>query len=331
MTPVSNLVRILVGSVLALVLISGSAANAGTVLRVADTQPADYPTVVALQHMAERIADATEGELTLKIYPARQLGEEKDTILATMFGAIDINRVSSAPLGTMVPELQILGLPYLFDSEVHFYRVLDSDIGQEILDFLEPHGLIGLGYLTAGARSFYSTRPIRSPADLKGLKVRVQNTELYLDMVRYLGGNATPMSFGQVYESLVTGVIDAAENNWPSYVSTRHLEAAPYFTLDKHTMVPEIIMMSKSRWQRLSVAQQNIVKSATREAELLMRRLWEGRVASAQQAAAQAGVEVIDDIDFGEFADRVAPLYAPFEREPTHATLLKRIRDIGDS
>ena len=304
--------------------------NAATVLRVADTHSADYPTVLALNFMAKRVAEMTDGELRLKVYPARQLGEEKDTILATLFGAIDINRVSSAPLGTMVPELQILGLPYLFKDEAHLYRVLDGEVGREILAFMKPHGLVGLGYLTAGARSFYSTRPIRKPEDLAGLKVRVQNTDLYLDMVRHLGGNATPMSFGQVYESLVTGVIDAAENNWPSYVSTRHFEAARYYTLDRHTMVPEVIMMSGDRWDRLSGEQQTIILQAAKEAELMMRQLWRERVEQARNVAVASGVEVIDTVDLEAFARAADPLYGPFRENPVYADWIERIQRLGD-
>ncbi len=330
-TPVSSRIKRIILAIWGVLLFSiASQASAATVLRVADTQPADYPTVIALEHMAERIAELTDGELLLKIHPARQLGEEKDTILATIFGAIDINRVSSAPLGTMVPELQILGLPYLFKNEAHFYRVLDGDIGEEILAFMRPHGLVGLGYLTAGARSFYSTRPIRTPADLAGMKVRVQNTDLYLDMVRYLGGNATPMSFGQVYESLVTGVIDAAENNWPSYVATRHFEAARYYTLDRHTMVPEVLMMSLDRWNSLTDSQQAIIKKAAREAELLMRKLWAERVEDVKRTAANARVEVIEPADLQAFADAVMPLYAPFKENPVYADLIARIRRAGE-
>ena len=186
--------------------------------------------------------------------------------------------------------------------------------------------MIGLGYFTAGARSFYSTRPINTLADLKGLKIRVQNTDLYVDMVRYLGGNATPMSFGQVYESLVTGVIDAAENNWPSYVATRHLEAARYYTLDKHTRVPEVLVMSKSRWDRLSANERAIIKQAAQEAAQVMRELWYQRVQQAQAAAAKAGVTVIDTIDIEAFAQAVAPLYQPFEQDPVLSSLIDRIR-----
>ncbi|MCG8369341.1 MAG: TRAP transporter substrate-binding protein [Proteobacteria bacterium] len=304
----------------------GAPSSAETPFRVADAQPADYPTVLALEYMAERARSLSGGRLTFRIYPARQLGEEKDTILATIFGAIDINRVSSAPLGTMVPELQILGLPYLFADQDHFRRVIDGDIGADILAFLEPHGMIGLAYFDAGARSFYSTRPVRTLEDFRGLKIRVQNTPLYVDMVEHLGGNATPMSFGQVYESLLTGVIDGAENNWPSYITTRHFEAAPYYTLDRHTMVPEVVMMSKKRWDELDAGQQGILRTTAREAALHMRQLWDARVAEARVAASEAGVTVIEDVDQRQFAAAAKGLLEPFMQNPVHAKLIERIR-----
>ena len=313
----------------AAVLLAGPAPADTIVLRVADTHPSDYPTVMALEYMAERVNTASEGRLEFRIYPARQLGEEKDTILATIFGAIDVNRVSSAPLGTMVPELQILGLPYVFADQQHFRRIVDGAIGAEILTYLEPHGMIGLAYFDAGARSFYSTRPIRTLDDMRGLKIRVQNTPLYVEMVQHLGGNATPMSFGQVYESLLTGVIDGAENNWPSYVTTRHFEAAPYYTLDRHTMVPEVLMMSKKRWDELDAADQQLLRQAAREAAQHMRHLWDARVAEARATAVDAGVTVIDGVDQSDFAAAAKGLLEPFMQNPVHADLIERIRAAG--
>lgn len=307
-------------------LLVSSQVPAEVLLRVADTQPADYPTVQALEYMAARVSELSEGEIVLRIYPARQLGEEKDTILATIFGAIDINRVSSAPLGTLVPELQILGLPYLFTDQDHFRRVIDGELGAEILTFLEPHGLVGLAYFDSGARSFYSTRPVRSLDDFKGLKIRVQNTALYVDMIRHLGGNATPMSFGQVYESLLTGVIDGAENNWPSYVATRHFEAAPYYTLDRHTMVPEVLVISRDRWQNLNASAQAQLRQAASEAAMHMRTLWDARVARARAEAIAAGVTVIEDIDQRQFAAAASELFVPFMENTVHADLIERIR-----
>ncbi len=296
------------------------------VLRAADNQPEDYPTVQALRFMGQRIAEQSGGELTVKVYPARQLGEEKDTVLATMFGAIDINRVNSAPLGNLIPELRLLSLPYLFRDQAHMHRVLNGPIGDDILAFLRPHGLVGLSFLDSGARSFYSQRPIRTPADLAGLKIRVQNTDQFIAMMKLLGANATPMSFGQVYESLLTGVIDGAENNWPSYMSTRHFEAAPYYSLDRHSMAPEVIVMSLSRWNSLTGDQQRIVRDAARAATNHMTERWQHRVAQAMADARAADVTVIEDVDIAAFQRAVQPLYHDYLADPIVGPLIHRIR-----
>lgn len=300
-------------------------------LRAADTQAADYPTVQALVKMADVAKQLSNDDINIKVYAARQLGEEKDTLLATQFGAIDINRISTAPLGNLVPELQILGLPYLFENEAHFNTVVHGEVGEHLLSYLEPHGMVGLAYLTSGARSFYTKTPINSLADFKGLKVRVQNAPLYLDMVRLLGGNPTPMSFGQVYESLVTGVIDAAENNWPSYIATRHFEAAPHYTLDMHSRVPEVIVVSLKRWQKLSPQQQAILKQAAKAAVVEMDSLWAQRVEAAKAAAKAAGVVVNASIDQSEFSRAVAPLYEPFQQNPVHANIIQQIQGLAPS
>lgn len=298
-------------------------------LRAADNQPEDYPTVMALNFMADRIHERSEGELSVKVYPARQLGEEQDTVLATLFGAIDINRINCAPLANMIPEFELLSLPYLFEDQAQMRRVLAGPIGEDILKFLEPHGMVGLAFLDSGARSFYSKQPIRSPEDLKGLKIRVQNTDQFIAMMRALGANATPMSFGQVYESLLTGVIDGAENNWPSYVATRHFEVATYYSLDRHSMVPEVIVMSKKRWDSLPPDQQRLIKNTAKDAAQYMSQLWDERVLEAEQQARASGVTVVDDIDYAAFREAVQPLYQRYESDPVIAPLIERIRADG--
>lgn len=299
------------------------------VLRAADNQPPDFPTVQALRYMGEQIAEQTDGALTVKVYPARQLGEENDTVLATIFGAIDINRINCAPLANMVPEFALLSLPYLFRDQAHMREVLSGPIGEEILAFLRPHDLVGLAFLDSGARSFYAKRPIRSPADLKGLKIRVQNTDQFITMMRTLGANATPMSFGQVYESLLTGVIDGAENNWPSYVATRHFEVAPYYSLDRHSMVPEVIVMSRARWDSLDAGEQAIVKRAATSAARYMNTLWDARVTEAEAKARAAGVTVTEDIDLDAFRAAVQPMYRDYLEDPVIGPLIRRIRNGG--
>lgn len=302
---------------------------AQTVLRAADNHPADYPTAQSVRFMGDLIETLSEGKMRVKQYPSAQLGQEKDTILATMFGAIDINRINVAPLGNIAPELQVLSLPYLFRDQDHMYQVLEGDIGEQLLSYLTPHNLVGLAFLDSGARSFYTKKPIRQLSDMKGLKIRVQNTDMFVEMMRLLGANATPMSFGQVYESLLTGVIDGAENNWPSYVSTRHFEAAKYYTLDRHSMVPEVILMSIVTWERLSGEEQKIVKQAARAATGHMRKLWNLRVQEAKSKALSAGIDINDSIPLDEFRAAVEPMYQEMKRDPVLANLIERIQKEG--
>lgn len=302
------------------------AASAQT-LRAADTHAADYPTVTAVKYMGDLLSQWTNGRLKIQMFAGRQLGEEKDTIEQTIAGAIDINRVNLAPLNGIVPETAIPALPYIFRSVGHMYRVMDGEIGQEIFKALEPKGMVGLAYYDSGARSFYnSKRPIKSPADMKGLKIRVQNSDLFVTMMTALGANATPMEFGQVYEALKTGVIDGAENNWPSYESTRHFEVAKYYTLDQHSMSPEVLVMSKISWDKLSASDQALIKKAAALSVPVMREAWNKRVASAKAKVKGAGNEIIETVDKQPFIDAMAPVYDKFAGTPALKDMVKRIQ-----
>ena len=325
-------VRSLIPGIATLMLGCGAGpASAGVLLRVADTHPSDYPTVQALLYMGALLEQWPDSEIRLKIYAGGQLGEEKDTLELTVFGGIDINRVNLAPLNSIVDETIVLAMPFLFRSIEHMRMVVDGPIGDEILDAFEEHGLIGLAYYDSGARSFYnSRRPIRTPADLAGMKIRVQNSDLFVELVAALGGNPTPMGFGQVYESLVLGAIDGSENNWPSYESTRHFEAAPFYSLTQHTMTPEVLVMSKHRWDKLTEEQQTLLRRAARASVAHMRELWEARVEQSREAVLAAGVEVIEDIDKGPFIKAVAPLYDRFLADPELKGLAERIQAVSE-
>lgn len=297
------------------------------ILRTAETQPADYPTALAISYMGTLLEEWSNGELAIKLYAGGQLGEEKDTLEITIFGGIDLNRVNMAPLNSIVPETMVLGLPFLFRSTAHLRAVLDGAIGDEILASLEPYGLIGLAYYDSGARSFYNNkRSIQSPADLQGLKIRVQNSELSVAMVQALGANPTPMGFGQVYESLLLGTIDGSENNWPSYESTGHYEAAGHYTLTRHSMMPEVLLMSKHRWQKLPLAQQNLIRRAAKGSVSYMRKQWDQRVLTAQTKVLKAGVEVVSDPELGPFVEAMKPVYQQFVSTQAMRDLVERIQ-----
>ena len=276
----------------------------------ADTHPRDYPTVRAVDYMAKRLRENTDGELDIRIYAGGQLGSERDTLEITMFGGLDFNRVNLAPLNPIAPATLVPALPFLFRSTNHMRAAMDGAPGRKILDSLEAHGFKGLCFYDSGARSFYnSKRPIREPADMAGLKIRVQNSDLYVALVEALGADATPMSFGEVYQGLVQGVIDGAENNWPSYDRTRHFEAAPYYSTTQHVMAPEVLLMSMRRWRRLTSDQQETIQTAARESVPVMRKLWDARVNESRERLIAAGITLTTITDKSAFQDRVAPVY----------------------
>ena len=298
------------------------------VFRVADIQPADYPTVKALLFMGKLIEERTQGRHSLQVFHSRQLGEEKETIEQTRVGAIDIDRVNVAPLTSFVPETAVLTLPFLFRSTTHLHHVLDGAIGREILESFENHGFIGLTYYDSGARSIYnSVKPIRTPADLRGLKLRVQQSDMMVATAKALGTDPVPLPYGQVLTGLSTNLIDAAENNWPSYVSTGHYKVARFISLTEHSMAPEVLLMSKKAWETLTPEDQAIFREAAWESAAYMRQEWARLEESARRVAVQAGIDILSEIDKNAFAELVRPVYDEFVGEPRQRALLERIRN----
>lgn len=283
-----------------------------TTLLGTDTHPADYPTVRAFRYFGDLVEQRTGGRLKLKLLPGGQLGAERDTLEITSFGGLDLNRVNLAPLNSIEPLTIVPSLPFLFEDESHMRRALDGEPGRRVLASLEKHDMVGLCFYDSGARSFYNVRgPIRTPDDMRGLKIRVQNSDLFVALVRALGANATPMDLGEVYQGLVQGVVDGAENNWPSYQSGGHFEVAPYYSLTKHVMAPEVLLMSKTTWESLSPADREIVLASARDSVPYMRRLWDARVADARTAVLSAGVQV-NEVDLAPFRERMQPVWETF-------------------
>ncbi len=297
-------------------------------LRSSDTHPAGYPTVVAVQKMGEMVKERSNGRICMEVFPSAQLGEEKDTIEQTQFGVIDMNRVSLGPFNNIVPETQVVSLPYIFRSVEHMHHVMDGPIGQEILDAFKDHDLIGLAFYDGGSRSFYnSEKPINSMADLKGMKFRVMQSDIFVDMVAALGANATPMPYGEVYSSIQTGVIDGAENNWPSYDSSGHFEVAKYMTLDEHLIVPEVLVMSKISFNKLSPEDQALIGKAAKDSVPVMRKLWEESEAASEKKVEASGVKVVKDIDKTPFIEAMVPVYEKYITTDKLKDLVKRIQD----
>ncbi|MAB00716.1 MAG: C4-dicarboxylate ABC transporter [Stappia sp.] len=304
-----------------------TAQAADMVLRSSDTHPDGYPTVEAVKHMGKLLEERTDGRLGIEVFHSAQLGQEKDTIEQTQFGVIDMNRVSLGPFNNIIEETQVPSLPYIFRSTEHMHKVMDGPVGEEILAAFADHDLIGLAFYDGGSRSFYnSEKPIKSMDDLSGMKFRVMQSDLFVDMVGALGANATPMPYGEVYSSIQTGVIDGAENNWPSYESSGHFEVAKYYTLDQHLIVPEVLVMSKKTWDKLSEEDQKIVRQAAKDSVPHMRKLWAEREAASEAKVRESGVEVITEIDKTPFIEAMKPVYEKYVTSDKLKDLVARIQ-----
>ena len=297
-------------------------------LRSADIHPDGYPTVEAVKYMGQLVSERTNGRIKIEVMNNAVLGTEKDTIEQTRFGVIDMNRVNAAPFNNLVAETTVLGLPFLFRSTEHMHKTVDGPIGDEVLAAFEPHGLIGLTFYDSGARSFYTTeKPIEKLADLKGMKIRVQQSDLWIAMMEAFGANPTPMPMGEVYSSLETGVVDGAENNWPSYESARHYEVAKNYTLTEHSLTPEILVISKMAWDKLSPEDQKIIKQAARESTPKMRELWAAREKASEEKVRAAGNK-ITTVDKAEFSAAMKPVYDKFVTDPKMKDLLERVQAV---
>jgi tripartite ATP-independent transporter DctP family solute receptor len=313
----------------ALLLTAVSAGVGAREFRAADTQNLEYPTVQALLYMGRMVAERTGGRHQIRVFHSRQLGEEKETIEQTRAGAIDINRTNVALIGTFVPSMNVLAMPFLFRSIEHLQKVLDGPIGNEILGSFEPYGFVGLAFYDSGARSIYnSVRPVRSIADMKGLRLRVQQSELMSGMIRALGAEPVELPYGQVLTGLATKLIDGAENNWPSFVTTDHYKYAGYYTLTEHTMSPEVLVMSLKAWQSLSTEDRVAFRDAAIQSSHFMRDRWKDLEAQSRRQAEAAGVTIVTDVDRKPFEAAMAGIYQKAQLDPAAAELIERIRKV---
>ncbi len=315
--------------IVALSLTAASTGVAAREFRVADTQNEEYPTVQALRYMGSLIAERSGGRHEMQVFHSRQLGEEKETIEQTRAGAIDINRTNVALLGNLVPAVNVLAMPFLFRSVEHLQKVLDGPIGGEILDSFESHGFIGLSFYDSGTRSIYnSVRPVHSIADMKGLRLRVQQSELMSSMMKALGAEPVELPYGQVLTGLVTKLIDGAENNWPSFVTTGHYKYAGYYTVTEHTMSPEVLVMSQKAWESLSAEDRKIFREAARKSSNFMHERWRDLEEQSRRKAEAAGVTIITDFDRKPFEAAMVEIYAKAQRDPAATQLIERIRKV---
>jgi tripartite ATP-independent transporter DctP family solute receptor len=296
-------------------------------LTAADVHPKDYPTVAAVSWINEQLAAEFGGELSLRVYHSGQLGTEKDTLELARIGALAVTRVHSSVLNNVVPATRILSLPYVFDSTEHMRRAFDGPFGNEILAACEQHGLIGLALYDSGSRNFYNTRhPIEAPSDLHGLKLRVPQSDIFIESVEALGASPTPLAYNAVFSSLSTHLIDGAENNWPSYFTSRHFEIAPYWSESEHSYAPDVLLMSKRVADALPPRQRDFLLAAARRSLPLMRARWDELVDKARRTVVDAGVKVAV-IDRPVFRKAAQPMLDRYLHDPEIARFHDLLRD----
>jgi tripartite ATP-independent transporter DctP family solute receptor len=294
--------------------------------RAADIQEADHPAVQAIEHMGGSVTERSGNRHTVRVFHSGQLGDEGRTIKQTLAGIIDINRINVVEIGKIVPELNVLALPFLFRSNDHLQKVIDGPIGDEILASLDPHGFVGLAFYDAGARSIYTTtRPVRTLADLQGLQLRVLQSELMDKMVKVLNAQPMNLPFRQLLTALSTRLIDGAENNWPSFIRSGHYKVAPFYTVTEHTRGPSVLIMSRRVWDVLSLEDRTVFHNAARASAGYMRRVWQSLNEQSRKQAGEGGVTIISEIDRRPFEDATKPLRDEFRADPKLGSLIARI------
>lgn len=298
-------------------------------LRAWNIHVEDYPVSHGMEQFMAEVTEKTNGRITGKIFHGGVLGSQPDAIEQVRLGAIDFAVFSLGPMGPVVPETNVVSLPFIFKSVAQMYRLMDGAAGEAIGRGMEAKGLVALGWYDAGARSFYnSVRPINEPDDLDGLKVRVMNNDLFVGMIESLGGNATPMAFAEVYQSLRTGVVDGAENNPPSYESTNHFEVAKYYSISEHLIIPECLCMSKKTWDTFSEEDQAMMRSAGYASALKQRELWQAREKKSMDAVVAGGTIVNQIDDKAPFQDAMSGVYEQFlAQNPELTDLVNLIRN----
>jgi tripartite ATP-independent transporter DctP family solute receptor len=303
-------------------------AQAKILFKASDVHPPGYPTVVAVESLGKKLEQATNGRISVQMYASMQLGGEKEAIEQAQVGAIQLARVSVGAIGPVIDDLNVLNLPFLFRNTAHMQQVIDGPIGRELLDKVTANdkaGLVGLCWMDAGARNFYDTKhPIKSIADLKGLKLRVIGNPIFIDMVNALGGNGVAMGYDQVFSALQTGVIDGAENNPPSFVFDNHYQVAKYYTVTEHLIVPEILVFSRKTWDTLPKDDQELMRKFAREAQAEERTLWAAYEKQAMDKARAAGIQIVETIDRKPFQDAVKPIWDKYG--PRFTDLIARIQ-----
>jgi tripartite ATP-independent transporter DctP family solute receptor len=286
----------------------------------------DYPTSTSMDEFGKLVAERTQGRINPKTYHSAQLGQQDEAIQQIQLGALDFAVFNLVPLNNLVKESIAFTLPYVFDSVDHLHKVVDGPIGQEVAKAFEEKNMVVLAWQDAGARNFYNGKhEVKTPADMKGMKIRIQSSDMNVAMIAALGANGSPIPYGEVFSALQQGVVDGAENNWPSYDEAQHFQVAKYFTVDEHVMVPEIFVVAKTVWDGLSKEDQDIVRQAAVDASQLERKLWADREIAARKKVEAGGAIIADHIDKGPWKAAMAPVYEKYGTDPTIKHLMDEI------
>jgi tripartite ATP-independent transporter DctP family solute receptor len=324
----SNLVKILFG-----ILLLASSSCIGPLLdkrelKLAHGLPVDHPVHHAMKFMADRTAELSEGKLIIDIYPAEQLGSEQQCVELLQIGSLAITKVSAAVMESFTDDYKVFGLPYIFKSKEHAFKIMDGEIGQDLLLSTENKWIRGLTYYDAGSRSFYTkSKPITHPDDLAGLKIRVMRSITAVEMIKALGGSPTPISWGELYTALQSGVVDGAENNPPSLYTSRHYEVCKFYSIDEHTTIPDVLVFSQIIWDKLSEQEKEWIQQAADESAVLQRKLWAESEIESLEEVQKAGVK-INYPDKAPFIEKVQPLLESYRDKPVIYSYIKRIQAV---
>ena len=296
-------------------------------LKLAHTLPPDHPVHEAMVFMANRCSELSNGKMEIEIYPSEQLGSEQQCVELLQIGSLAITKVSAAVMESFTEDYKVLGLPYIFRDSAHAVKVLDGEIGQELLLSTEDRYIRGLCFYDAGSRSFYTIdKPILNPSDLEGMKIRVMKSKTAMDMVKALGGSPTPISYGELYTALQSGVVDGAENNPPSFYTSHHYEVCKHYALDEHTAVPDVLIISQHIWKKLSDQEKKWIQQAATESVAVERRLWSESVKKSLEEVQKAGVTIYYP-EKSLFADKVADVYDSYKDQERLYNYIKRIQE----
>ena len=297
-------------------------------LKLAHGLPVGHPVSKAMDFLAMRCKEISNGELTIKIYPSGQLGSEQQNVELLQLGSLAMTKVSAAVLEGFSEDYKALGLPYIFRDKKHYFDVCDSDIGKDILLSTKDKWLRGLCFFDAGSRSFYATKKqIKTPDDLKGMKIRVMKSKTAMNMVEALGGSPTPLSWGELYTALQSGVVDGAENNPPTFYNSHHFEVCKYYSLDEHASIPDVLIMSQWVWDQLSPKEQGYLQQAVNETVIKQRALWAAAEEEALGELKKAGVHIFKP-DKTLFSEKVGPMYESYQSQPVVYDYITRIKNL---